>query len=133
MRRIVISPTFAHGFQKLESVGILFFVLPSVITIKKNNKIMKAKFEVTMAAAVTQGQSARGELYSMQEVTLKMIEMAEGEKPFYVVVKLFNKPALKLGDKIDAELRFDVRQYGGKNYNQIDVTEMTIMQEPTAF
>lgn len=94
---------------------------------------MKAKFEVTMANAVTQGQSARGENYSMQEVTLKMIEQAEGERPFYVVVKLFNKPALKLGDKIEADLKFDVRQYNGRNYTQIDVMEMTLIVEPQAF
>lgn len=94
---------------------------------------MKAKFEVTMANAVTQGKNGRGENYSMQEVTLKMIEQAEGEKPFYVVVKLFNKPALKLGDKIDAELRFDVRQYNGRNYTQIDMMEMTLIVEPEAY
>lgn len=94
---------------------------------------MKAKFEVTMAGDVTQGQNGRGEMYSMQEVTIKMVEQPEGERPFYAIVKLFNKPELKLGDKIEAELRFDVRQYGGKSYNQIDVMEMTVLVEPATF
>lgn len=86
-----------------------------------------------MASAVTQGQNGRGEMYSMQEVVLNKIEQPEGEQPFFVVVKLFNKQALKLGDKIEAELRFDVRQYNGKSYNQIDIMEMTVLVEPTAF
>lgn len=94
---------------------------------------MKKKFQITMANAVTESCNAKGEKYTMQDVVLHEIEQPEGEKPFYVVVKLFNKLALKQGDKVEAELRFDVRQFNGRNYNQIDVTELNIIKEDKPF
>lgn len=90
------------------------------------------KYEVTFAGEHQQKKSIRtGNEYSLQEVVMRELS-DDPEVKECSVVKIFNQPRLKVGDRIECNLHLDVELYKGRYYNKVDASDVKATIEPEA-